>query len=152
MKAAMKLVDKINEDIKTAMKKGDKTRLSVLRMFKSDLKYRQIDAGRDITDDDCVAVLSSAAKKRRDAIEGFGRGGRNDLVDKEKAELEIINEYLPKQISDEELSRLVDDVVSETNASTTTDIGMVMKNIMPRVKGRVDGRKVNELVVNKLKE
>ena len=150
----MKLVDRINEDIKTAMKKGDKIRLSVLRMVKSDLKYKQIDAGEDFSnsDDDCVGVLSSAAKKRRDAIDGFTKGGRNDLADKEKSELEIISEYLPKQISDKELIKLVDEAVSETNASTPTDIGMVMKNIMPKIKGRVDGRRVNELVVNKLKE
>jgi len=142
--------ERISEDIKTAMKSGDKITLGVLRMVKSDLKYKQIELGRELTEDDCKVVFSSAAKKRRDAIEGFEKGARADLVAKEKAELEVINRYLPQQLSDEELEQIIADVVAETNASTPNDIGLVMKSLMPKVRGLADGRKVNELVSKKL--
>jgi uncharacterized protein YqeY len=142
--------EKIIDDIKTAMKSGDKITLGVLRMLKSDLKYKQIELGRELTEDDFKAVLSSAAKKRRDSIEGFEKGARADLVAKEKAELEVIHKYLPQQLSDTDLERIIADVIAETNASTPNDIGLVMKSLMPKVKGRADGRKVNELVSQKL--
>jgi uncharacterized protein YqeY len=142
--------EKISDDIKTAMKSGDKITLGVLRMLKSDLKYKQIELGRELTEDDFKAVLSSAAKKRRDSIEGFEKGARADLVAKEKAELEVIHKYLPQQLSDTDLERIIADVIAETNASTPNDIGLVMKSLMPKVKGRADGRKVNELVSQKL--
>lgn len=147
----MGLAEKINKDMIAAMKSGDKIGLGVLRMLKSDLKYKQIELKDDLTDDDCLDVIASASKMRKDAIDGFQKGGRDDLVAKEKAELEIVKKYLPQQISEEELERLVEEVILETKASTPADIGLVMKNIMPRVKGRVDGRKVNELVSNKLR-
>jgi len=146
----MTISDKINEDLKSAMKSGDKTALSVLRMLKSDFKYKQIELGRDLTEDDLLAVLASSAKKRRDAIEGFEKGGRSDLVAKEKAELEVLSGYLPQQMSIEELEKIVAEVVAETGASTPKDIGLVMKQLMPRVKGKIDGRKVNEAVARKL--
>jgi uncharacterized protein YqeY len=147
----MELVERIDQDLKTAMRGGDKLALSVLRMLKSDLKYKQIELNRDLSEDDCVGVLAAAAKKRRDAIAGFEKGGREDLVKQEKSELELINKYLPEQISDDELAKLVDEVIAETSAATPADLGLVMKNIMPKLKGRVDGRKVNELVLNKLR-
>ena len=146
----MTISDKINEDLKSAMKSGDKTALSVLRMLKSDFKYKQIELGRDLAEDDMLAVLASSAKKRRDAIEGFEKGGRSDLVAKEKAELEVLNGYLPQQMSAEELEKIVAEVIAETGASTPKDIGLVMKQLMPKVKGRTDGRKVNEVVARKL--
>lgn len=146
----MGIAEKINEDMKTAMKSGNKIALSVLRMLKSDFKYKQIELGRDLNEDDVLAVLASAAKKRRDAIEGFDKGGRGDLVAKETAELEIINGYLPRQMSIAELEQVVAEVIAETGASTPKDIGLVMKHLMPKVKGRSDGRKVSELVARKL--
>jgi len=142
--------ERISDEMKAAMKSGDKLSLSVLRMLKSDSKYKQIELGRELTEDDYKAVFSSAAKKRRDAIDGFEKGGRADLVAKEKAELEIINRYLPKQLSESELEKIIADAVAETKASTPNDIGLVMKNLMPKVKGLADGRKVNELVLKKL--
>ena len=146
----MTISEKINEDLKSAMKSGDKTALSVLRMLKSDCKYKQIELGRDLTDDDVLAVLASSAKKRRDAIEGFEKGGRSDLVAKEKAELEVLSGYLPQPMSTEELEKIVAEVIAETGASTPKDIGLVMKQLMPKVKGKIDGRKVNEAVARKL--
>ena len=146
----MGISDKISDDTKAAMKGGDKVALGVLRMLNSDIKYKRIEFGRDLTDDDYVAILSTAAKQRRDAIDSFAKGGRDDLVAKEKAELEIVNKYLPQQLSDAELEEIVAEVIAENNASTPADKGLVMKNLMPRVKGKVDGRKVNEIVTAKL--
>jgi len=146
----MGLAERISDEIKSAMKGGDKITLGVLRMLKSDLKYKQIELGRELTEDDYKAVFFSAAKKRRDAIEGFEKGARADLVAKEKAELEVINRYLPQQLSDTDLEKIVADVIAETEASTPNDIGLVMKSLMPKVKGLADGRKVNELVSKKL--
>lgn len=147
----MGLIEQINSDTIAVMKSGDKVALSVLRMLKSDLKYKQIELKQKLTDEDCLDVLSSAAKKRRDAIREYGKAGRDDLAAKEKAELEIIKKYLPEQISDEEIERLIKEAIAETKASTPAEIGLVMKEIMPKVKGKADGRRVNELVLNILR-
>jgi len=147
----MGLIEQINSDTIAVMKSGDKVALSVLRMLKSDLKYKQIELKQKLTDEDCLDVLSSAAKKCRDAIREYGKAGRDDLAAKEKAELEIIKKYLPEQISDEEIERLIKEAIAETNASTPAEIGLVMKEIMPKVKGKADGRRVNELVLNILR-
>lgn len=146
----MNLSEKISADLITAMKTGDKVRVSVLRMLKSELKYRQIELGRELKDEDSLAVFSSAAKKRRDSIEGFEKGGRADLVAQEQAELEILKEFLPRQLTEAELEDFVAQAIAETQASTPAEIGAVMKILMPKVKGRADGRKVNELVAKKL--
>ena len=146
----MGLAEKIIDNIKTAMKSGDKLALEVLRMLKSDFKYKEIELGREMTENDYMDVLQSAAKKRRDAIEGFAKGGRDDLVAKEKAELDVISGYLPQQLSDEELEEIIEEVMAEVGASTSADIGAVMKTVMPRVKGRADGRKIKEFVSQKL--
>jgi len=146
----MGIAEKIYEDLKAAMKSGDKVTLEVVRMLKSEFKYKQIELGRDLNDDEYIAVIASAAKKRREAIIGFEKGGRADLVAKETKELEIVNKYLPQQLSDEEIEKIIDVVIKEVNASTPTDIGAVMKALMPKVKGKADGRKVNELVAKKL--
>jgi uncharacterized protein YqeY len=148
----MGIVDSINKDLISAVKNGDKVSVAVIRMLKSELKYKEIELGRDLTEDDCIAVLSSAAKKRRESIESFARGGRDDLVAREKAELEVVTRYMPEQMSDSQLEELIDNVISEVNASTSADIGPVMKNIMPKIMGRADGRKVNEMVRKKLGE
>lgn len=148
----MGIADNINKDLVSAVKSGDKVSIAVMRMLKSEIKYKQIELGRELTDDDCITVLSSAAKKRRESIESFTRGSRDDLVAREKAELEVVTKYLPEQMSDSQLGELIDTVIAEVNASTSADIGPVMKNIMPRVRGRADGRKVNEMVRKKLGE
>jgi uncharacterized protein YqeY len=146
----MNLSEKINVELVAAMKAGDKVKVSVLRMLKSDMKYKQIELGRELEDEDCLAVVSSSAKKRRDSIEGFEKGGRADLVAQEKAELEILTRYLPQQLTQAELEEFVAQAIAESRASTPADIGAVMKVLMPKVKGRADGRKVNELVTKKL--
>jgi uncharacterized protein YqeY len=142
----MTLVEKIDSDLKTAMKNKDEIRLMVLRMLKSDLKYKAIDTGDDLSEEDTIAVLSSAAKKRGEAIEEYRRGGREDLAQKEQAEYEIIKEYLPEQLSEVELKELIKNAISETGAVSIKDLGTVMKALMPKVRGRADGKTVNIVV------
>jgi uncharacterized protein len=144
------LSETIVKDLAQAMKSGDKVALSVLRMLKSDLKYKQIELGRDLTDEDCLGVLTTTAKKRQDSIDSFTKGGRDDLVAGEKAELEVLKKYLPQQLSESELEKVIDEVIASSGASTPADFGAVMKNLMPKVKGRSDGRMVNEIVRKKL--
>jgi uncharacterized protein YqeY len=139
----MTLVEKINSDLISAMKSKDEVRLKVLRMLKSELKYKAIDTGQDLTDDDATAVLSSAAKKRNEAVEEYRRGGREDLAEQEMAESEIIKEYLPEQLSEEELKRMVEKAVAETGAESMKDLGVVMKALMPQIRGRAEGKSVN---------
>ena len=146
----MSLLDTLNDDLKTAMRAGDKARLEVVRGLKSDIKYKEIDLKHPLTEEDVVAVLSSAAKKRRDSIEQFRAGGREDLASKEAAELEIISHYLPKQLSDDELTALVVAASQSSGAAAPGDLGKVMKEIMPKVKGRADGNKLREIIAAKL--
>ncbi|NLI15981.1 MAG: GatB/YqeY domain-containing protein [candidate division Zixibacteria bacterium] len=146
----MGLFEQISQDLAQAMKSGDKLTLSVLRMLKSDLKYKQIEIGRELKDEDCLAVFSSAAKKRQDSIESYIKGGRQDLADIESAELEIIKKYLPQQLSESELEQVIGEVIAEIGASSPSDLGAVMKALMPKVKGKADGRRINEIVRKKL--
>lgn len=143
----MSLFKKLEEDLITALKAGEKEKVTVLRGLKSDLKYKKIDKGDDLTDDECLAVFGSAVKKIKDSIEQFTKGGREDLVAKEQFGLEIIQKYLPEQISEEELTRIVKDAISETGAETPQQIGLIMKVVMPKVKGRADGKLINQLAV-----
>lgn len=142
----MTLIEKIDSDLKTALRNKDEIRLNVLRMLKSELKYKAIDTGDDLSEEDTIAVLSSAAKKRNEAIEEFRRGGREDLVKQETAEYEIIKEYLPEQLSEDELKEIVKNKIAETGAVSINDLGMVMKALMPEVRGRADGKTVNFVV------
>jgi uncharacterized protein YqeY len=144
------LVEKIDSDLIAAMKDKDEVRLNVLRMLKSELKYKAIDTGNDLSDDDVVAVLSSAAKKRNEAIDEYRKGGREDLAGQELAEFEIIKEYLPEQLSEEELRGLIEETFAETGAVSIKDLGTVMKSLMPKVRGRADGKTVNIVVRNML--
>jgi uncharacterized protein YqeY len=146
----MGLAEKISNDLKTAMKSGDRVALGVLRMLKSELQYKEIELGHELSDDDYISVVSSAAKKRREAIQEYSKGGRDDLAAKEDAELHIVNRYLPQQLSDGEIEGIIQQVIEEVEASTPADIGKVMKAVMPKVKGKADGRKVNEIVAKKL--
>jgi uncharacterized protein YqeY len=142
----MTLVEKINSDLISAMKSRDEVRLKVLRMLKSELKYKAIDTGQDLSDNDVIAVLSSAAKKRNEAFEEYRRGGRDDLAELEIAESEIIKGYLPEQLSEDELKQLVEKAVAETGADSMKDLGAVMKTLMPQIRGRADGKSVNIVV------
>jgi hypothetical protein len=142
----MSVISKIDSDIKEALKAGQKEKLTTLRGLKSDLKYAQIDKGKELTEEEVLAVLASAAKKRRDSIEQFQAGNRQDLVDSETFGLRIIEAYLPKQLSEDELRQIVSDAIQETGAQSPQQIGLVMKAVMPKIKGKADGKLVNRLV------
>jgi hypothetical protein len=142
----MGIPERLDEDLKTAMKSRDELRVQVLRMLKSDLRYKKIELGRELTDDDAIGVLSSGVKKRRDSVEEYSRGGREDLANGEAAEIAIIQGYLPEQLSDEELAALVDKAVTQTGARTIKDMGAIMKVLMPDIRGRADGKAVNAAV------
>lgn len=146
----MTLFEQIDRDMVKALKGGDKDRLTVLRGLKSDLKYKKIEIGEELTDERAIEVLSSAAKRRRDSIEQFGKGGREDLVKKEEFELEVINSYLPKQLSEEELRQMAEAAIAEVGADSPKQMGQVMKVLVPRVKGRADGKLVNKLITELL--
>ncbi len=146
----MSVLDALNNDLKEALKGGDRARADVIRGLKSDIKYKEIELKRPLQDEDVVAVLSTAAKKRRDSIEQFRAGGRSDLADKESRELEVITHYLPQQLSAAELDGIITAAIAAVGAKGPADIGKVMKEIMPKVKGRVDGNAVRELIAAKL--
>jgi uncharacterized protein YqeY len=148
----MPVTQQIVDQIKTAMKAGDKVRLGVLRMVKSKLQEAEV-AGRakkgrdhELSDEDAVQVIAAYAKQRRDSIDSYRTGGREDLAGKEEAELAILQEYLPKQLSEEDVRGIVQEAIAETNASSKKDMGAVMSVVMPKVKGVADGKMVNEIV------
>lgn len=138
--------------MKVAMKEGDKAKLNLIRMLRSEIRYKEIELGSKLDDNGTIYVLSSAVKKRKEAIEEFKKGGREDLVAREEEELRIVFSYLPEQLSEQELLNLIDDSIAEVEAQSPMDVGKVMKVIMPKVKGRADGKKVNQMVSLKLQE
>ena len=142
----MSLFEKIDQDMRQALKAGEKEKLTVLRGLKSALKYAQIDKGEDLSEQDEIAALSSQAKKVRESIEMFAAGGRDDLVAKEKFGLAIIESYLPQQLDEEKLRAIATETIAEVGAQSPKDIGLVMKAIMPKIKGQADGKLVNKLV------
>ncbi|GAB6933154.1 GatB/YqeY domain-containing protein [Calditerricola satsumensis] len=142
----MSLIERLTEDMKQAMKAKDAVRLSVIRMARSAIKNEEIEKGRPLTDDDVIAVLHRELKQRRDSLHEFEKAGRQDLVDKVKAEIEVLTQYLPEQLSDEELLELIRNAVQEVGATSKKDLGKVMRVLMPKVKGRADGKRVNALV------
>jgi uncharacterized protein len=147
----MKLLDQINADIASAMRAKETVRLSALRMLKTALTNKSIEKGRDLDDSEGLQVIGTLIKQRRDSIEQFQKGGRQDLVDRETAEIGVLERYLPPPVSDAELSEIVDQAVAETGASSAKDMGKVMKVVMGRLAGRtVDGRVVSELVKKRL--
>jgi uncharacterized protein YqeY len=148
----MLVSDKLVQDMQNALRGGDKLRLGVIRLLRAQLKNATIQRGRELTKDEVLSVLSSAVKMRKEAIEKYREGHRQDLVEKEQAELGIIRDYLPEPLSGEEVAHLIDKVVLEVGATGLGDLGIVMKQIMPQVRGRVEGGVVNKLVREKLQD
>ena len=147
----MSLNDRITADIADAMKARDQTRLSALRMAKAALMNAAVAKGRDLDDGEAAQVLGSLLKQRRDSIEQFAAAGRTDLVDKERADMAVLEAYAPPAVSADDVSAAVDAAIAETGATGAKDIGRVMKAVMGRLAGRtVDGKAVNELVRRKL--
>jgi len=142
----MSLLQKLDDDLKTALKASNNLKVSVLRMAKAASKNKQIEKGGELTDDEVLAVLSTLSKQRRESIEQFSRGWREDLAEKERQELAILQSYLPKQLSAEEIDRIIIEVIKESSAEGTKDMGKVMRMVMPRLQGAADGKIVNQRV------
>ncbi len=147
------LKQKIQDELKQAMLARESLKVSVLRMLKSSISYYEIQkggAGYEATDEDILSVIQKEAKQRRDSIEEFKKAGRQELVEKETKELEILQVYLPVQMNEEEILTLIDDVVSQVNAKSIQDIGKVMGLLMPKLKGKADMGFVSKIVREKL--
>jgi uncharacterized protein YqeY len=142
----MSLSEQLNEDMKQFMKSGDKFALSVVRMLRSAVKNVEIDQRRTISDDEVLDILSREIKQRKDASSEFQKAGRQDLVDQSHAEIEVIQKYMPQALTEEELQLIVQQTIVQVGASSRADMGKVMSAVMPQVKGRADGKKINEVV------
>jgi len=142
--------EKMDSEMVLAARTKDKIRLSALRMLKSGLHNREIDLKRELTDGEFLQLLSSMVKQRKDSIEQFAKGGRTDLVEKEEAELRVIEEFLPAQLSEAELDASIAEAIHEVGAAGVRDMGKVMKVLMPKLTGRADGKTVGEKVKAKL--
>lgn len=149
----MGLKEQISEQIKAAMKLPDKIKLETLRTLRAVLMEKEIElrgSGKTLTPEDEIAVMMSAAKKRKESIEAFEKGGRAELVEQEKKELAIIQEYLPKQMSIDDVSKVIDQIVVETGATAAADFGKVMPQVMKQLKGKADGKLIQEMVKKRL--
>ena len=144
------MIDKLNEDLKNAMKSGDKLRLDTVRMMKASLQKVVIEKGNAFTPDDGISFLLAEAKRRKEAIELYEKGGRLDLAEQEKKELTIISEYLPKPLDEKEVMAIVEATIKEIGAQSVKDMGKVMAAVMAKVKGQADGKKVQDMVKSKL--
>jgi uncharacterized protein len=147
----MGLTDKVNADIAAARKAKAAGRLSALRMVKAAIVNKGVEKGRDLEDAEVVQVITSLVKQRRDSIEQFSKAGRGDLVEKETAEIAVLEEFLPPAASPEDIEAAVVAAIAETGATSPKDIGKVMKAVMPKLAGKnADGRTINEAVRRKL--
>jgi len=146
----MQLRARLNADMKDAMKSRDALRLSTIRMVLSSVKNRDIELRRELSDAEITETIVTLCKQRRESIRLFKEAGRQDLVDKEEAELALLVSFLPQQLTREELVSLVDKVITETSATSGKDMGKVMKALQPLVSGRADGKLVSEVVKEKL--
>ena len=143
--------DRLNADLKDAMRNKDAIKRTVIRTLLSEIRNAEISAQKDLQEGDIEGVMSKQAQQRKDSIEAFGEAGRQDLVDKETAELNIISEYLPEQMTEVEIEGFIADIFKKVDATGPSDMGKVMGALMPLVKGRADGKVVNAMVTAKLK-
>lgn len=142
----MSLTDQLMTDIKTAMKSQDKTALSVIRMLKSALMNKKIELGHVLTDQEEAQVVASQMKQQKDSLADFQKGGRDDLVAQTQAQMKVLQQYLPQQLSKAELQQIVQQSAAEIQATSEADFGKLMKTVMPKVRGRADGSLVNQIV------
>ena len=146
----MSLDERLVEEMKQAMKSNDKLRLSAIRMIRSALKNKEIELRKKLEDEEIVKVIQVMVRKGEESVEQFQTGGRMDLVEKEKREIEILKSFLPQPLSQEEILTIVDQSIQETQASSPKDIGKVMKSVMPKIGGKADGKLINQLVKERL--
>lgn len=142
----MSLLERLNNDMKQAMKNKEKDRLTVIRMIKAALQNEAISVGGELSEDAELTVLSREVKQRKDSLHEFEKAGREDLVEKVRTELKYVEAYMPQQLTEEEIAQIVKETISETGAASKAEMGKVMAAIMPKVKGKADGSLVNKLV------
>ncbi|MBE3554617.1 MAG: GatB/YqeY domain-containing protein [Thermicanus sp.] len=142
----MPIMERLNQDLKEAMKDKDSFRLSVIRMLKSSLKNEEINRSKSLSEEEELSVLTRELKMRLDSLQEFERAGRKDLIDKAQREIAIVKSYLPEELSEEELRQMIQEVISQVGATSKKEMGKVMANLMPKVTGRADGKRVNQLV------
>jgi len=142
----MSLQQRLGDDLKAAMKSSDSLKTSVLRMVKAAIKNKQVEKREELSDEEIISVISTLTKQRRESIDLFSKGGREDLAEKERQELAMLQLYLPGQLSPEDLDRIIMEAINESSAEGVKDIGKVMRLIMPRVQGAADGKVVNQRV------
>jgi uncharacterized protein YqeY len=140
------LTEQVRADMTAAMKAQEKERLSTIRMLQSALKNEQIHLGHELSDEEALTVIRKAVKQRLDSIEQFTNAGRLEMAEKERSEMELLKGYLPPELSEEELESGIREIIASTGAQSKKDMGKVMKEATARFKGRVDGRKVQEVV------
>ncbi|WP_409297606.1 GatB/YqeY domain-containing protein [Peribacillus sp. SCS-26] len=149
----MSLLERLNNDMKQAMKNKEKDKLSVIRMLKAAIQNEAIKHNRsELTEEEELTVLSRELKQRKDSLQEFEKAGRQDLADKLLTEIDYVEVYLPEQLSGDEVSEIVKQTISETGASSKADMGKVMAAVMPKVKGKADGSLVNKLVLQHLSQ
>lgn len=144
------LVEKLKKDMIEAMKNKDKEKLTVIRMVKAALDKERIDKKAEVNDDLLIDVVNKQVKMRNDSLEEFKKANRNDLIKQTEEELEILKDYLPEQLSEEEVIAIIEEVINEVNAETIKDMGKVMKEVTPKVKGKADMKHVSEIIKSKL--
>ncbi len=142
----MALKERLTNDMKSALRNRETVRLGLIRMIRAQIKNREIAKGNELPDEDVVEVVSSLIKSRREALEFAVKGDRRDLVSQAEEELEILKSYLPDQLSEEEVRSMVREAIDQSGAAGPRDLGRIMGAVMPRVKGRADGRLVNDIV------
>lgn len=144
------MVEKLKQDMIEAMKAKDKDRLTTIRMIKGDLDKEHIDKKREINDDLLIEVVNRGIKQRKDSISEFEKGGRSDLIEKTQAEIDILQSYLPEQLSMEEVEAIIDETFEVVKPEGARDMGKVMKEVTPKLKGRADMKQVSEIIKSKL--
>ena len=144
--------NQILEDLKAAMKNQDKERLAVIRMVKGAIQMSELNKKHELSDEEVIDVISKEIKSRKDSINEFKKGGREDLIQKTQAEIEILSEYLPKQLTEEELNEIIDKIFNEIKPETSKDMGKIMKELKPLVNGKADMGLVSKIVKEKIEK
>lgn len=142
----MSLKERLQEDLKSSMKNKDTVRKSVITLVRAAIKQYEVDNRVELDDAEIIDIISKQLKQRKDSLVEFEKAGREDLIEETKSEIQVLKEYLPQQLSEEELQKIVIETISEVGATSMKDMGKIMAIIKPKTVGRADGRKINELV------
>ena len=146
----MTILERLNSDLKDAMKNKDSFALSVIRMAKGAIQLETINKKKELSEDELVSIISKQIKLRKDSISEFEKAGRNDLVEQNKKEIELLTKYMPEQLSEEEINSIIDEIFEKINPTSSKDMGLIMKELSPRLKGKADMGYVNGIIKNKL--